>query len=462
MWEANWKRGKRLGHGGQGTTWLVASKASELIAVMKVLHPVKSRNEQARARMVAEVANLKALAAAGGSVPGVIEDNLELFKSSDVELYFIMEFVQGPTLLKYVASRKRLPYSEAATVLRALCRTVQLAHSIGVLHRDIKPDNIIIRTNDGAFDSAVIVDFGISYHETDQATLTKPLERLGNKFLILPESTTPGADRRDSRSDVAYLVGLFFYMLTGIVPEFLHEARRLAPHWRTETPAFAAVKFIRESAALSAFFDRGFCHDVDYRFQSVEELLTYLPVESVDGAKPRQIEVKLSNRTWQLLPGAMALAKLHDILFERPLLGVTPDFVSWLEKYITLYMRFCIAGSSGSKDRLISISDKIDAAGRSLERDELTDMECRIISDIFHVVTHRRLECVRRANPDCLSKEQAYVSVFQRHPAASNYYPMWGILQRIGRLHGPIPPIIYRDMVEYGGITCWRCAERPL
>jgi serine/threonine protein kinase len=453
MWETNWRREKRLGRGGQGTTWLVASNTRKLHAVQKVLNPGKAHNEQARARLVAEVTNLKALAAAGGCVPAVLEDNLELFKSKGVELYFIMEFIQGPTLQEYVQGRKCLPYSEATTVLRALCKTVQLAHSIGVLHRDIKPDNIIIRTNGSAFESAITVDFGISYREIDQATLTRPLERLGNRFLVLPESVLPGVERRDSRSDVTYLVGLFFYMLTGQYPGYLSEGPRLAPHRRPGTSA--SLDFIRNSTALSAFFDRGFFYDIEYRFQSVEELMIYIPEESKEETEVRRF--KISNQTSRTLSGAVTLTKFYERL-KGPLLGVNIEFVSWLEKYITLYMEFCITPET-SKDRLRSISEAIDITGRSLARDELTDLECQMISDVFSVLVYRRLDCVRKAHPDCLSKGQNAVSVFRRHPGAANYYPVCDILQRIGELSVPIPPKIYRDMEKYGGITCWRCAE---
>src|ERR1051325_3995369 len=110
-WEAQWKKIKSLGKGGQGTTWLLEDKQNSQKAVLKLLN--KNIDNKARRRMVNEVNNLKTLSEMGGNIPKIIDDNLEFFKDKNVILYFIMQLIEGETLQAYIKKRKKIKIEQA-------------------------------------------------------------------------------------------------------------------------------------------------------------------------------------------------------------------------------------------------------------------------------------------------------------------------------------------------------------
>ncbi|HEY1375853.1 MAG TPA: protein kinase, partial [Gemmataceae bacterium] len=193
-WKEKWKAVRSLSSGGQGYTVLVESLSEPTqMGVLKTLR--RADSPQARARMNKEVAALESLAAEKLKVPRVLDKNTEMHADPSMPLYFVMEFVEGQTLDKEVAARGRLDLDKAGAMTLALAETVSAAHGQGVLHRDLKPDNIIVRDFDA--DDLVIVDYGLSFNQADDDNLTRDSEQLGSPFLMLPEVRVPGGDRRD-------------------------------------------------------------------------------------------------------------------------------------------------------------------------------------------------------------------------------------------------------------------------
>src|SRR5262245_45124081 len=141
-WETAWEVLDRLSVGGQGVTHLVKAKIDGSQGVLKYLKNNKSA--AARGRMRREVASLQSLAPLGASVPKVIEHNTDAADDASVELYLVMEHIPGQTLKQFVEGVQRLPVDSALRFTLELCRTVGIAHKETVVHRDLKPDNIIV------------------------------------------------------------------------------------------------------------------------------------------------------------------------------------------------------------------------------------------------------------------------------------------------------------------------------
>jgi serine/threonine protein kinase len=273
LWETRWKReGKHLGKGGQGTTELVTSvEDSSLRAALKILRNAKS--EQARQRMRGEVVNLDILSQAHAKVPRVIEHNTESYKNLGIPLYVIMEYVSGETLAEFLLRTGPLDLDSAAKIALALADTMRIAHSVAsspILHRDLKPSNVIVR--DPASWDIVTIDYGLSFnHEIDDVTETG--ERFRNEFLDLPEYRTPGANKRDTRSDVTMLSGILFWCLTGVTPATLQGPDGRPPHSRQGSEIETRLGGDSRWRDLVILFNRAFAQNVDTRFQSVDELV---------------------------------------------------------------------------------------------------------------------------------------------------------------------------------------------
>jgi serine/threonine protein kinase len=270
-WEEKWSILRRLGRGGQGETFLVTSTANaEQRGVLKVLNAGKS--VQARGRMRREVVNLDTLAKAQVKVPQVLDGNTGEYAEPETTLYFVMDYIPGKSLTEEVTTRKRIPLDQAAKIVKDICGTVVAAHSNDVLHRDLKPDNIIVRDFDAA--DLVIVDYGLSYLEADgPEDLTKVHEQFRNRFLSLPETNTPGGDRRDKRSDIAAVAGVLYYCLTGFEPGHLRDANGQPPHRRKGYSVREAIGEDVRCEQVERLLDRAFAVEVENRFQSGEEFL---------------------------------------------------------------------------------------------------------------------------------------------------------------------------------------------
>lgn len=270
MSQADWEKIEQLGQGGQGITWLVKLRSEEKVGVMKLLR--KTGDKQARARMFREVAALKSLSTLKARVPGVLEDNTGEFEDQNVELYFVMEKIEGKTLRSFVTERGHLSIEESIAATSSLLETLDTGINAEIIHRDIKPENIIVRSND--LNDMVIVDYGLSFNKEDDADddLTKVDERFDNRFLSLPERRAKGENKRDPRSDITGISGIFYFCLTGHDPVDLVGASGRPPHRREARSLRDTHANATWIAKVDTLFDKAFNPDIAMRFQNVADL----------------------------------------------------------------------------------------------------------------------------------------------------------------------------------------------
>jgi serine/threonine protein kinase len=264
-WTADWvKIGAGLGSGGQGTATRVVHKGTREIGVIK---EVSCADDTARQRVIAESEILSSLR--HRQIPTLLSSNCSA-SVTDSFLYFITSFSYGITLDRFIESTN-LSTERALQIVRSLVGIVRYLHedlNPPVLHRDIKPKNILIRNED----EPVLIDFGIAFHsgEPDAIGLTAEGESVGNRFMLLPERVT---ERRDKRSDVAYCVGILFYLLTNAAPGNLQSATQQRPHRKLEVQHFFNQMPPGDMEHIFDIFDKGFSHELQDRFQSAQDLL---------------------------------------------------------------------------------------------------------------------------------------------------------------------------------------------
>ena len=266
-WKDRWTLKKELASGGQGIA-MQATDANGAVAFVKALRDGDQGNSIKRARMYREISSLRTISIP--EIPKLIESNADHYGDKTFKLFLAMEFVEGDTLGGYVSDGLVSP-NLAVHFAVSLCETLEVAHRHGIYHRDVKPSNIIISSRSGRI-VPVVADFGMAtLADMNDDFNTSPDVEVGNRFLRLPEFSAGSENKDDPRSDVAFCVGLLFYMLTKRQPRLLMNERLERPHQRANSAELLLATGLHKGRLFS-LFDRGFQEDFARRFQSMDEL----------------------------------------------------------------------------------------------------------------------------------------------------------------------------------------------
>lgn len=194
---------ERIGTGGMAVVYKTRDQRLNRLVAVKVLKPDLAQDEDFRRRF-----NAESQAVAQLSHPNIVSV-YDVSRGGDTE-YIVMELIDGITLKQYMEKRGQLNWRESLHFITQIMRGLSHAHSRGVVHRDIKPQNVMV-LRDG---SVKVADFGIACLENSAQTLTQ--EALGSVHYISPEQAR--GERTDARSDI-YSSGVVMYeMLTGRLP----------------------------------------------------------------------------------------------------------------------------------------------------------------------------------------------------------------------------------------------------
>ena len=194
-----------IGHGGMATVYRARDSSLDRLVALKVLHPHLQRTSEARARFTREAKSVAKL-----HHPHILEIYDYSGESSD-ETYIAAELLTGPTLKDFVPEFKQTPPEIAACIALQLAEALREAHEKGIIHRDVKPENVLIHE-----DRCVkLTDFGIA-HMVDTHTFTATGQILGSPGHMAPEQIESGDC--DVRSDVFSLGTVLYFCATGRLP----------------------------------------------------------------------------------------------------------------------------------------------------------------------------------------------------------------------------------------------------
>jgi Tol biopolymer transport system component/tRNA A-37 threonylcarbamoyl transferase component Bud32 len=221
---------RELGQGGMATVYLARDLKHDRHVAVKVLHPDLAAVVGA-ARFLAEIrttANLQH--------PHI----LPLHDSGDADgyLFYVMPYVDGETLRTRLTRERQLPISDAVRIAREVASALDYAHRHGVIHRDVKPENVLL--HDG---SALVADFGIALavQQARGVRMTQTGLSLGTPQYMSPEQAM-GEKNIDARSDIYALGAVAYEMLVGEPPFTGPSVQAIVARLVTEEPRSITVQ----------------------------------------------------------------------------------------------------------------------------------------------------------------------------------------------------------------------------
>jgi len=203
---------RRIGEGGMGAVYLCEHVVLRRRLAVKVLRPELAADPE-----IVERFRQEAVAASQIGQENVV-DVLDFGNTEEGALFYVMEALEGLSLGAVLRREGPLAIARALAILEQICRALAAAHRRGVVHRDLKPDNVFLVRRDDGVETAKLLDFGISKVEPDglHARLTRAGAIIGTPEYMAPEQAAGGAV--DHRADM-YALGVMAYeMLTGTLP----------------------------------------------------------------------------------------------------------------------------------------------------------------------------------------------------------------------------------------------------
>jgi serine/threonine-protein kinase len=258
---------RKLGEGGMGEVWLAEHALLKRPCAVKFIRPDLAAHPATVARFVREVQ----------AVTGLTHVNtVRVYDYGRAEngcFYYVMEYLDGPTLEKLVRETGRLLPGRVVYLLRQVCGALAEAHAAGLVHRDLKPGNVIVAALGGQRDVAKLLDFGLVQDLSADADdrLTRTGTVLGTPAYMSPEQAA-GESALDARGDVYSLGAVAFFTLVGR-PPFQGKAlgQLLAAH-RSEPPPVLTDLRPDVPADLAAVVARCLAKEPHDRFQSASDL----------------------------------------------------------------------------------------------------------------------------------------------------------------------------------------------
>src|SRR5438093_373612 len=301
-----------IGRGGMGVVFNARDERLKRQVAIKVLPPELAFREEIRLRFVRE-----AETAARLSHPHIVPIH-SVGESPDGLVYFVMAYVDGESLGAKLKRRGRLPPDEARRIMQETADALGAAHAFGIIHRDVKPDNILL---EGSRGRVVVTDFGIAKalsSTTGGATLTATGVAIGTPHYMSPEQAA-GDREIDGRSDIYSLGVVTYQMLAGELPFQAPTVPGILMKHITERAPLITDRRPEVPEDLAACVMRSLEKDPEDRWPTADALRRALEARSATMYKPRRSSGPSPSRGVRAppLPPPPPLRGRPDVLAQR-------------------------------------------------------------------------------------------------------------------------------------------------
>lgn len=249
---------EEVGKGGMAVVYKAKCLLLNRIVAVKVLRTELGENQEFLNRF-----NVEAQAAASLSNPNIVSV-YDVGEENGIH-YIVMEYVEGVPLKEYIKRMGKLSWQETVKIAIEICKGLAAAHAKNIIHRDIKPQNIIV-TNTGAIK---VADFGIARAATT-STMTAENDVLGSVYYFSPEQARGGFV--DTRTDIYSLGVVMYEMLTGHVPYDGDSPVAIAMKHIENTPASITASDPSVPASVENIVFKAMQKDTSRRYQTITEM----------------------------------------------------------------------------------------------------------------------------------------------------------------------------------------------
>ncbi|CAM3081283.1 Stk1 family PASTA domain-containing Ser/Thr kinase [Filibacter tadaridae] len=301
-----------IGDGGMSKVYLAHDVILNRDVAVKVLNYDFANEENLKRRFQRE-----ALSATSLTHPHIV-DIFDVGEEAET-LYLVMEYIEGQTLKKFIHTNGPLSPEKALPIMQQLVSAISNAHHNGIIHRDIKPQNILM---DSAGD-VKITDFGIAM-ALNSSDHTKTNSIIGTVHYLSPEQARGGMATK--KSDI-YSLGIVFYeLLTGQLPFSAETAVAIAlKHLQEEIPSIKAfIPSIPQS--VENVILKATTKDPNYRYQSADEMYDdLLTVLTPERARESRFTVPFDDDRTRAIPVVTEPFKFDEIDSTKKIIPIVPD-----------------------------------------------------------------------------------------------------------------------------------------
>jgi serine/threonine-protein kinase len=202
---------RRIAKGGMGTIYEVRNTKLGRVFALKTITAEAAQDQEVITRFRREADVVAQL-----THPHIVEV-VDWDQLDDGSPILVMEYLRGETLAARLAATGPLPWTELARVVDQVLSALSVAHRAGVIHRDLKPDNIFLATDDAGEENVKLLDFGISKIKDSQTFATTDARMLGTPAYMAPEQAEGQHDLIGPATDVWAMGAIIYEMITGKV-----------------------------------------------------------------------------------------------------------------------------------------------------------------------------------------------------------------------------------------------------